>query len=281
MRAIPKPQIDVAQLVGECVSTIADAQRAFRLQKVAPMITTHSHEYERAAVAGRLSTLAPASLQPNSATRDDFEWLYASRFAGVKAVGRPRYDEIMLGAPHGVCPMCGVGLVRNLDHHLPISAYPMLAITPDNLVPLCVDCNFNKKAKTPTCEADRFFHPYFDAVPKGTWLCARVVGDEPLTLHFQAVPPQTWAADLAERVRHHFNMLGLGRLYASQSSTEIASMNAFVSGLRRSAGAEGVRKHYEERAQSASAVDPNSWRAAMYRALASPQQLLATVQAKS
>lgn len=268
MQTIPRPLIDVAQLFAKCVSTIVDAQRAARLQMVALEIATHSQEYEREAIAGRLSALARNSLQPNSATQDDLEWLYNNRFVKASSVGRQHYDLIMLGAPHGVCPMCGVGSVRNLDHHLPISQYPTLAITPLNLVPLCSDCNFNKRAQSPTSEADRFFHPYFDAVPTARWLCASVVGGDPVTVRFQAIPPQTWAADFADRVKHHFEILGLAKRYATHSASEIASIRTFIDNLRRSAGAEVVRKHYEAQAQSASTVDPNSWRAAMYHALA-------------
>lgn len=284
MQAIPKPTIDVTQLFGRCVSNITDTQRSIRLRAVAPTISAQSLAYERAAVAGELSALARTPLQPDSATKDDLEWLYNKRFAGSKSIGRTDYDAIMLGAPSDICPMCGAGRVRNLDHHLPISVFPTLAITPSNLVPVCVDCNNNKKDKLPSSEADRFFHPYFDQVPADRWLYASVVVDDPLTLHFMALPPTTWAESFADRVKHHFGMLGLAKLYAMQSSTEIASMSAYIRDLRTSAGASGVRAYYEDRSRSAFAADPNSWRTAMYHALVSAEvarQLPAIVQASS
>ena len=43
------------------------------------------------------------------------------------------------------CPFCGIGTVSTLDHYLPKSKYPALAITPKNMIPACRDCNWERK----------------------------------------------------------------------------------------------------------------------------------------
>lgn len=59
------------------------------------------------------------------------------------------------------CPICdfsfGYSQV-NLDHILPKSKYPLLAITPINLVPICNYCNINKGTKI---SQNKIFNPYF------------------------------------------------------------------------------------------------------------------------
>ncbi|AAY92234.1 conserved hypothetical protein [Pseudomonas protegens Pf-5] len=64
-----------------------------------------------------------------------------------------------------VCVMCG-GELRNVevDHWIPKSAYPLLAVCAENLVPICGECNGpQNKAAHPVHSGGSFeewFHPY-------------------------------------------------------------------------------------------------------------------------
>jgi hypothetical protein len=70
----------------------------------------------------------------------------------------------------GVCPYCDGTLtppLAKVDHFYPKSEYPFLALTPENLVPACTDCNSIqvKGAQVPLelgalNEAVDWFHPY-------------------------------------------------------------------------------------------------------------------------
>lgn len=75
----------------------------------------------------------------------------------VSARARPRPDE----KPHHP-----LWLSANVDHFLPKSKYPCLAIHPLNLVPLCIVCNQDRKGENDPLDAvdvvdlDDIYHPY-------------------------------------------------------------------------------------------------------------------------
>lgn len=60
------------------------------------------------------------------------------------------------------CPYCSITEPLQLDHYMPESQYPVLAINRQNLVPLCPYCNNTKKAK----DYKKFIHPYYDEFPR-------------------------------------------------------------------------------------------------------------------
>ncbi len=51
------------------------------------------------------------------------EKLYSDKFAKLASVRPKYYDKIMVSSA-GRCPICGVGVVSNLDHYLAKSIYP-------------------------------------------------------------------------------------------------------------------------------------------------------------
>ena len=67
--------------------------------------------------------------------------------------------ELFKGIVH--CPYCGISEPAQLDHFLPESLYPVLAINRQNLVPLCPHCNNIKRAK----DYSKFIHAYYDDFP--------------------------------------------------------------------------------------------------------------------
>lgn len=67
----------------------------------------------------------------------------------------------LIALAEGRCPICGASFGYSqvtLDHVLPKSKYPSLAILPVNLVPICLYCNMRKNSKI----KGRIFHPYFE-----------------------------------------------------------------------------------------------------------------------
>ncbi len=77
-------------------------------------------------------------------TIDEMKSLYATGMSASSGAARRYYDEIVNAAPNRICPLCGVGTVTTLDHHLPQSKYPDYVLVPANLVPSCSDCNKTK-----------------------------------------------------------------------------------------------------------------------------------------
>lgn len=66
------------------------------------------------------------------------------------------------------CPICGNPVANVIDHVLPKSIYPDLAVTPINMVPMCEHCNHAKDDK------DYGFHPYFEDLSDLSDLCINI-----------------------------------------------------------------------------------------------------------
>lgn len=140
--------------------------------------------------------------------------IYESKF--VKGTGRPYYDKYMSLPTNGKCPFCGIGTVSTLDHYLPKSKYPALAITPKNMIPACRDCNLGKKRTfSPQNSEEEPLHPYFDDVEQDIWLSVRfeVAGKELVPTYFVR-KPVAWNDLLFRRVENHMVLYNLYTSYA-------------------------------------------------------------------
>jgi hypothetical protein len=161
-----------------------------------------------------------------------------------------------------------VGVVRTLDHHLPKAKYTVLAVTPNNLVPCCRDCQSSKECAFPTKAEEQTLHPYFDDVESETWVCADIVPTAPAAFQYYAAPPKHWGQLLRDRAAQHFKTFGLAQLYARNAGSHLAGIRTALRTVFDAGGTEALRKHLLEQAESWEVSSKNSWEAAMYRASA-------------
>ena len=225
-----------------------------------------SDAYEVAAVDGRLFEMSPADCMP--ADPADLARVYVRTMARKKARGRPVYDRLMLAAPNGICPFCAQRDVGTLDHYLPKSVFPELAVTPVNLIPACASCNKLKDVYTPDEFEQQLLPPYFDDLTGVRWLFASVHengGGAALKFFIQQSGDRP--RELTLRVQNHFNRLHLGTLYSTHAAEELANIKHLLAGLRARGGQEEVRQFLLSQAESCSAADSNSWRTSTYFAL--------------
>lgn len=157
-------------------------------------------------------------------------------------------------------------MVSTLDHHLPKSHYPVLAVTPVNLVPACGDCNKAKLASLPRRPNEETLHPYFDDVESARWLYADVVEGPPAALRFRVAAPDHWDVILSDRVALHFQTLRLGTLYAAEGADEILNNRHQLRSIHAAGGKVLVQVEMEERATSCCEARLNGWRTAVYEA---------------
>ncbi|QUW91918.1 hypothetical protein [Streptomyces sp. V17-9] len=182
--------------------------------------------------------------------------------------GREIYDQIMEGAPHERCPLCGRGIATTLDHQLPKSEYPILAIIPANLVPVCGPCNQKKSNKAPADASEMLLHPYFDELGASRWLRAKIHEETPARAEYFIQPGENWSTVLAGRVVRHFNFFGLRRQYAVAAAEKLATSRIRHAGLLDRGGPGELRLHLEEAAEDHWSVSGNTWEGALYTALA-------------
>lgn len=65
-----------------------------------------------------------------------------------------------------ICPLCGVETCKHLDHYIPREHMPELSVFTPNLIPLCADCNEEKRALWLDENNTRLiFNAFYDRLP--------------------------------------------------------------------------------------------------------------------
>ncbi len=271
MWTIPKPEISARETFDICIEGIRDPNLKARLQGIRQQIEDADTDFDARGVASQLYAIAQAANVVGVAgavTADEMVKLYERHMARQKSRGRATYDKIMVGALHGQCPFCGHLPVSTLDHSLGKAEYPVLAVTPINLIPCCKDCNHKKGTAAALTPETQFLHAYYDDLTADRWLYAQIVQGSPPGATFYVNPPAHWDGVTAQRVNRHFRELELASLYASQSGRQLQNIRSSLAKNYDAAGAQAVAEDLIERSDSCAQVTVNSWEGALYEAAA-------------
>jgi hypothetical protein len=152
-----------------------------------------------------------------------------------------------------------------LDHHLPKDEYPVLSVTPNNLIPACPWCQGKKLTFYPESAEEQTLHPYFDDFDAQLWLTAVVVESVPAAFKYSAVCPPGWDAVRFARLKKHLDKFQLPKLFALQAGSELSEIRRRLKRLLEAGGSAAVRAYLREEAAEREAVAKNSWKTAMYR----------------
>ena len=207
---LPLPQIKPKSIFRECVDGYRDKSKHRKLLSYEARVEDDSDNYAELIIE---SSSAPRLPSIPDADRKQLMALYEEKFVGDP--GRKYYNQILGQAPYGLCPLCGVSQASTLDHFLPKSKYPTLSVTPANLIPSCRDCNM-KKSSNVTLPV----HLYYDIIPDDIWLYVSL--KQELAPVYSVKCPDNWNARLAQRVKTHFKVYELGKLYSAHAAQEIA-----------------------------------------------------------
>jgi hypothetical protein len=192
--------------------------------------------------------------------------VYDYRMVRVGMPGNKYYNQLKSAATYGKCPLCSVRGVDTLDHYLPKSKYPILAVTPINLIPACTPCNKGKQVDYPISSEDQTLHPYYDNVENECWINATLLNSDPASFKFEASPPEDWPTLLKHRATTHFDSFHLNELYSSHANEELrGAKNQLVKlyNIDPTLLIEHLNDAYESRL----ALGVNSWQAVMYYTL--------------
>ncbi|MFC9755136.1 hypothetical protein [Streptomyces sp. NPDC056921] len=286
MRRLDPPQTSAREAFRMCTSEKISLSMKTLLDSYELRVEIAAGAYEQACRTATVHHLNPAAFAPLSAQKGHKRALIAMYKQRMRPdhPGRPVYEETLNRATK--CPSCGVGAVRQVDHHMPKSLFPYLAVVPSNLLPICSDCNFAKNDNAPTCYEEQTLHPYFDSIDDDRWLRARLITrsadgrayrakplDTPADweIEFYVDPPSAWSAQLAMRVQYHFDTFGLSRLYEDQAADDLPGIELSIEEAFQAGGAQDVRVHLEGQARSRARHYKNSWMLALYEALADDQ----------
>jgi hypothetical protein len=268
MIKLEPPELDAGDVFALCISRVRNPMLKARLSSVTKDVIQASNTFKDLASQVRLHEFVREPVTGGVVTTSEMEDVYTERMVPKTAPGRTAYDKLMSLARSGKCPLCAQREASTLDHHLPKAHYPVLAVTPLNLVPSCKDCNKAKLANLPKSAVEETLHPYFDDIDSDRWLFASVHTTVPASLEYFVDPPDHWDAVLAGRMLLHFETLGLGDLYAAQGADELLNIRHQLRTIHGMGGAITVRSELLARAESARTERVNGWRVSAYEAFA-------------
>ncbi len=268
MRKLNKPEFSVKQIVCDCAESYRDQVKKIRIQNEANFIETESDKYDLSAENSLLFSITPSDTVNGNVSKEEMVALYTDKFVKSAPIRSKYYDKIIVAA-HDICPLCGVGHVKTLDHYLPKSIYPIYSVTPVNLVPSCRDCNTKKGDIAISNKSEQPLHPYYDDVDDIIWLKAKLIKRDGgiVTDFFVDDILRKSNCCLYERLHYHFHTYELNNKFAIEASREISEnilswkrnlakwgKTAFIDFLK------GNVLSYEKNQK-------NTWKTALYRAI--------------
>ena len=273
------PELDVGTVYSQCISKVRNQTLKAKLRSIQQQVVDASDTYVNLKNDSRLFEFIRASnidaivLVEGIATAcvvtaAEMETTYKSRMVQKTSPGRDSYDYLMSLAIDSKCPFCAHRIANTLDHYLPKAQYPILAVTPINLVPSCTDCNKIKLSLVPTSASDETLHPYFDLFDDERWLKANVHETIPASLEYFVEPPGSWDEIQVARMKFHFMTLELADLYANQGADELINIRHQLQMIFQAGGAGLVRQELLARADSAREARENGWRVSAFEAFA-------------
>ena len=267
MRKLNAPGDSVQDVFSTCIETYRNTALKDRLRSISPVLTDEASHFEDCVSASRAHTIPTADNVGGVVSRDEMLNVYKSKFVG--GPGRPYYDKYMSLPANGKCPFCGIGIVASLDHYLPKSQYPALAVTPKNMVPACRDCNLGEKRTFfPRSAEEEPLHPYFDDVEQDVWLSVRfdIEGKDLVPTYFVR-KPAVWNDLLFKRVKNHMDLYNLYTTYAVHAAEEITGRSSIWRNSLNKCGESSLAASFHDEAASREKAFLNSWQSALYRGL--------------
>lgn len=267
MKSLDKPKFNAKESFATCISIVRDADLKRRLIACENLIIQAETEFESKITTGRIHSISKEHRVNGNISANDLEKVYTQRMAKKDVPGRVIYDKLISAPKLGICPLCSHRLVETLDHYLPKSNFPRLAVTPINLIPSCFTCNKGKLINSPTKDEEETLHPYYDNIENDEWLSAKVNKTNPPTISYFVSPPDHWSDLLKKRVKYHFEVFSLNKLYSTQAAVLIRGLNYRLESIYNRLGTDGVKRYLTEESESRYNDDKNSWQTAFYIAV--------------
>ena len=267
---------DAVTAFNKCLSGLSDVKDADLKRRMCTSITAlQSAESSYRAVAGTCSFFQlPSSDHMEDVSADEMSALYEKQMSAEKGKARDIYNAIR--AISDKCPFCGCQFTRTVDHYLPKKKYPAFAVNPINLIPACRDCNTHKGTHWPLTAEEQLIHPYFDDFSTFRWLYAAIKTPTMPIVEYSVHVPSGQPASVGKRLKKHFDKLKLGELYSLYAATEVCDISGRLDQLYITGGEVDVASHLSGAANSCLAILKNSWKSALYVALANDSSLITT-----
>lgn len=267
MKKLPKPTEDAKKVFLECISNTRDDALRKKLESCAPEIAAAAIDYDSKKSNDEVHLIPSTDNVGGIITAEEMKKLYNNKLVNKKGQGRKYYDRIMVSPKNGICPICGHREVSTLDHYLSKMKYPAFAVTLINLIPSCKDCNFIKGESELSNETCATIHPYYDDVENHIWLSSQLNKNDDIVFSYEVIKPEEWDNLIFERVKNHFEVFKLNRLYSVQAAVQFEEIKRIILNMYKKNGEEFLKNYFQECIDSFECVSLNSWKSAMYREL--------------
>lgn len=155
--------------------------------------------------------------------KDYMKKMYSQRFSNKNYPDQYHFYNI-LRTSEKYCPYCNYPTreVRQIDHFIPKSKFPSLSLAIKNLVPICKECNEKKGDIFSTEKRKQFIHPYFDSGIDESFkfIRCKLIEDENIGFKFYIEKLDEWDDVFFEKVKFHFEELGIDKLYLADFITD-------------------------------------------------------------
>lgn len=270
MWAVNPPTLTAADTAAHCAKGIRNKTLRAKVDGAIVDFAVNSATLQAAIHAQQLHHSTSGTYPVAGLTDEELKGLYKGQLSRLNSKARHIYDHVIGNALHGLCSYCQHGVVTALDHFIPITLIPALAIDPWNLVPACDRCNKLLLDDFVALVDEQQLHPYAHpaSVPPGTrWLHAKVHPGPVAAVTFHADPDPALPLPLRTRIVNQFNRLKLSDLFKVVAARELAGTCRNLTELFPGGQADPVAAHLKELGQDGLASDPNDRRGVMYEAL--------------
>lgn len=269
MRTIKKPDFDERLVIQKCVDGVSDMATKARFNSISDDMHKAGLEYLAKARKSELFTIA-ANNSKNTAiviggiSKKELNSLYTQYMVNQDKPARLIYETIKHSQT--ICPLCGYGQVKTVDHYLPKSKFPLYSVLTHNLVPACRDCNIEKLAGTADTASQQVFHPYFmdSCFINERWLSARIKDTSPACVTYLVSTPFGWAETTKNRAAAHFRSFKLGERFGVEAGKQFATLRSVLKYFKNTTD---VRNSLKELLEDELKLHKNSWKSALYEAL--------------
>lgn len=264
MKSVKKPLINAKTAFQACIKIVKNPDLKQRLTACENLIIKAEKEFDTKVATENIHSIQTEDIVNGNVTAEELEKVYTLRMVKKDVPGRSIYDKLISAPKLGICPLCSHRSVETLDHYLPKTDFPRLSTTPINLVPSCFSCNKSKLRHIPSNPEEATLHPYYDNIEDEEWLFAKVNHTDLPSISYFVTSPENWTDLLKGRVKFHFKLLSLDKLYSTQAAVLIRGLSHRLDSIYKKLSSNGVKDYLNEEANSRYAYDKNSWQTVFY-----------------
>lgn len=196
--------------------------------------------------------------------------MYSQRFSNKGYPDLYQYYTIIRTSTSN-CPYCNYPTrsIRQIDHYFPKASFPSLALTVENLVPICMDCNRLKLEYYSFTKSEMLIHPYYDefANDASEFINCRVIEEDHIGFEFFIRKLDSWDDTIFNRVNLHFKSLELDKLYSTDFETDFSVYIDELKDLYIDCGENSVKKALQRKIRSYKTSNIKPWYYVGYKSI--------------